>query len=271
MTTTTADALLRSILSAPDDDLPRLVYADFLEESGEDERAWFIRNQLSPDYRRDWEMTPKARTKMTREQLVHTTAVPGLHLVGWDNDAVCYSPEDRWPSVHRIDVTFSRGFPDSLTCSWQDFERDGEADEEAAHAVVLLRIHESLIWSPTQTVECRCRGEYGEWNSAHCRYRCESYPCNPKTGRIPRPFVNTAQPLESVRLTTWPGGISQPAYTGSFQIDGETRFDRVKCVTCDGRDYSPNMVCPDCHGTPSNRWTCSAWPGIVVEMPNVGT
>ncbi len=38
-------ALLRSILAAPDDDAPRLVYADWLDENGEPERAEFIRVQ----------------------------------------------------------------------------------------------------------------------------------------------------------------------------------------------------------------------------------
>jgi len=37
------EAFLRAIFDAPDDDTPRLVYADFLEENGEPERAEFIR------------------------------------------------------------------------------------------------------------------------------------------------------------------------------------------------------------------------------------
>jgi uncharacterized protein (TIGR02996 family) len=39
------EAFLRAIFDAPDDDTPRLVYADFLEEHGEPERAEFIRVQ----------------------------------------------------------------------------------------------------------------------------------------------------------------------------------------------------------------------------------
>lgn len=38
--------LLAAVLAAPDDDLPRLVYADFLRESGQTERADFIEVQL---------------------------------------------------------------------------------------------------------------------------------------------------------------------------------------------------------------------------------
>ncbi|MBM3982904.1 MAG: TIGR02996 domain-containing protein [Planctomycetes bacterium] len=40
------EAFLRAIFDAPEDDTPRLVYADFLQENGEDERAEFIRLQV---------------------------------------------------------------------------------------------------------------------------------------------------------------------------------------------------------------------------------
>ncbi len=40
------DALLRAVASAPDDDLPRLVYADWFDENGDPDRAVFIRAQV---------------------------------------------------------------------------------------------------------------------------------------------------------------------------------------------------------------------------------
>ncbi len=43
---TDGDAILRAILDDPADDLPRLAYADWLEENGQMERAEFIRLQL---------------------------------------------------------------------------------------------------------------------------------------------------------------------------------------------------------------------------------
>jgi uncharacterized protein (TIGR02996 family) len=39
------DTFLRAIIAEPDDDLPRLIFADFLDERGEGERAEFIRVQ----------------------------------------------------------------------------------------------------------------------------------------------------------------------------------------------------------------------------------
>jgi uncharacterized protein (TIGR02996 family) len=42
---TDGEILLRAILATPEDDAPRLIYADWLEENGEEERAEFIRVQ----------------------------------------------------------------------------------------------------------------------------------------------------------------------------------------------------------------------------------
>ena len=44
--TATDSAFLASILEAPDDDAPRLIYADWLDEQGESDRAEFIRLQV---------------------------------------------------------------------------------------------------------------------------------------------------------------------------------------------------------------------------------
>src|SRR6478736_3270237 len=40
------EALLRAVLAAPDDDAPRLIYADWLDEHGDPARAAFIRTQI---------------------------------------------------------------------------------------------------------------------------------------------------------------------------------------------------------------------------------
>jgi len=41
------DALLAAIIADPDEDTPRLVYADWLDENGQEERAEFIRLQIA--------------------------------------------------------------------------------------------------------------------------------------------------------------------------------------------------------------------------------
>src|SRR5262249_46661842 len=52
------DGLWQAIVDDPDDDLPRLVYADWLEENGQPERAELIRLQCDPN-RAD--ATPRGR------------------------------------------------------------------------------------------------------------------------------------------------------------------------------------------------------------------
>lgn len=56
---TPADALYATILAHPDDDEPRLVYADHLEQRGELARAMLIRRQCERARLRDWD--PRAR------------------------------------------------------------------------------------------------------------------------------------------------------------------------------------------------------------------
>lgn len=43
---TQQDALYRAVCEHPDEDTPRLVFADWLEESGDPRRADFIRTQV---------------------------------------------------------------------------------------------------------------------------------------------------------------------------------------------------------------------------------
>jgi uncharacterized protein (TIGR02996 family) len=43
---TDGDALRRTVVAAPDDDTPRLIYADWLDENSQSERATFIRRQV---------------------------------------------------------------------------------------------------------------------------------------------------------------------------------------------------------------------------------
>jgi len=52
-TMTEREALLRAVCEFPDDDTPRLVFADWLQEHGEEERAEFIRLQISRAHKDD--------------------------------------------------------------------------------------------------------------------------------------------------------------------------------------------------------------------------
>jgi uncharacterized protein (TIGR02996 family) len=66
-------ALLAAIRAAPDDDAPRLVYADWLDEHGQPERAEFIRLQIELARKE----SPKLRRRETELLAEHHDALAG--------------------------------------------------------------------------------------------------------------------------------------------------------------------------------------------------
>jgi uncharacterized protein (TIGR02996 family) len=76
---TDSDALLAAIVARPHDDLPRLVYADFLDETGEGERADFARVQV--ELHRRGVVLPYGAPAPT-----HSCAACGALWVEWPED-----------------------------------------------------------------------------------------------------------------------------------------------------------------------------------------
>ena len=91
---THADAFLQAILDAPDDDAPRLLFADWLDERGDSDRAEFIRVQIALEKR-----GPRRSEMWSRQNRLLT-----LH-------------EEEWSAPARgvaSDWTFRRGFIDEV-------------------------------------------------------------------------------------------------------------------------------------------------------------
>jgi uncharacterized protein (TIGR02996 family) len=95
---TDLDALRLAVLTAPDDDLPRLVYADCLEENGDPDRAAFIRAQIELAKQPEYEPFP-VYCKTRRPEWV--TGEP------WQTNLVPFPPGValEWPAE-----AFHRGF-----------------------------------------------------------------------------------------------------------------------------------------------------------------
>ncbi|VTR97179.1 Repeat-companion domain protein OS=Isosphaera pallida (strain ATCC 43644 / DSM 9630 / IS1B) GN=Isop_0537 PE=4 SV=1 [Gemmata massiliana] len=70
------EAFLRAIFDAPDDDTPRLVYADFLQEQGDEDRAEFIRVQCELALKPWDESTDRVRRLVTRERELSVRLFP---------------------------------------------------------------------------------------------------------------------------------------------------------------------------------------------------
>jgi len=98
------DAFLAAIVGRPDDDLPRLIYADYLDERGESERAEFIRLQCAAAR---GDTVPPGRIAELEAQ----------HRAKWLaplGDGVYHAE-------------FHRGFPQHLVMGAREFVRDADA------------------------------------------------------------------------------------------------------------------------------------------------
>lgn len=87
-------ALLSAILAHPDEDTPRLMYADWLDEHGQAERAEFIRIQCAPDA--DEAAEDRAAELEERNRVKWLAGLPQFPEVEWH---------------------FQRGFPEYLHIS----------------------------------------------------------------------------------------------------------------------------------------------------------
>jgi uncharacterized protein (TIGR02996 family) len=106
---TDEDALLRAVIADPEDDAPRLIYADWLDERGQCERAEFIRLQIAlTEMPTDDERRPKLRRRAQR--LLERCGMT------WT--------EPLRPAVHQYH--FSRGFVEIVTCEASRFLRFGQ-------------------------------------------------------------------------------------------------------------------------------------------------
>src|ERR1700719_4532281 len=82
-------SFLHAILEAPDDDLPRLVYADWLDEHGDPARAEFVRVQCElarpgADDGRRTEVLGRERELLKAHAHAWTAEWDGLRGVAWE-------------------------------------------------------------------------------------------------------------------------------------------------------------------------------------------
>jgi uncharacterized protein (TIGR02996 family) len=106
------ETFLGAILAEPDDDTPRLVFADWLEEHGDLDRATFIRLQC--EVARLWERDPRWGDLQDQVEKLWKK-----HRKGW------LTPLPMW--LRRLKPEFRRGFLEKVTVSANQFLRYANA------------------------------------------------------------------------------------------------------------------------------------------------
>jgi uncharacterized protein (TIGR02996 family) len=139
----TEDALLRAIRDMPDEDTPRLVYADYLEEEGFSARAEFIRVQVELARLPEWD----ARRNALEDRQHELLAEHECSWLGVPPDAMAELTE--W--------TFERGFVNEVAAS-PYFMRGPGTDLCAAHPVRRWRVQSGQDNFPEDLKEAGQRG-----------------------------------------------------------------------------------------------------------------
>lgn len=141
---TERDALLAGIRANPDDDLPRLVFADWLEEQGNNadgERAEFIRAQIAMaglyPYTLGWMKLHNSTNKLLKK-----------HDASWGTTGAS-------KVVHRV---FERGFLHGVTIYAKSFVKNGAElfDSQPIRAIRFVKLNSArgsvpmseLVWCP---------------------------------------------------------------------------------------------------------------------------
>jgi uncharacterized protein (TIGR02996 family) len=102
---TDQDALLRAICENPDDDAPRLIYADWLDEHGDPLQAEFIRTQI--ELARGPNSTVRKWSLEARQQILFGQRAKWVHR---------FLAEDKWfdTALHNT----RRGFDAQMLGKW---------------------------------------------------------------------------------------------------------------------------------------------------------
>jgi uncharacterized protein (TIGR02996 family) len=116
----TEDALLQAVLADADDDAPRLIYADWLDEQGESDRAEFIRVQCALA-RLGADRYPTAAQSPSRVYALRRRERELLHSPA----GTAFRPDCCYGCP--CEITWRRGFVEAVTCRCADFRRYRDA------------------------------------------------------------------------------------------------------------------------------------------------
>jgi uncharacterized protein (TIGR02996 family) len=153
------ESLLRAVVAAPADDVPRLVAADWLDEHGQPERAEFIRVQvelarLEADGAGVEVLRRKERTFLgpvaTYRALWALEACPELVRVEFRGRSAAPLEAMRVAGAERL--TFRRGFVEVVTCPAVDWLQHG-AEVRARQPIRAVRLTACDRLTPPQWYE----------------------------------------------------------------------------------------------------------------------
>lgn len=228
-------ALLEGVMSRLREDHPRLVYADWLDDHGQEDRGDFIRVQCelaATEIGTAERGELRGREgRLLRDDTVVWFPIPQLRRhqeARWATDRLATFEVRSGLGDDRLAATCEvrRGFLDTLRCSWADW----------------LLVEAALCWHPDHSTDA-AKDRGGEsWDNS----------------RVSRPMPPTAQPVRKVVLTTEPAIRTTP--TG-WQLASRSGIHRFRA---DNQPHEPieKVVA---------RSLKAEWPWLEFELVNITT
>lgn len=271
------DALLAAILEYPSDDLPRLIFADWLDENGESERGEFIRVQCKlgrlrttetyfadcdscslhddPDPRIEhaedcpWAILGRRRREL--ESLTNSIAwftLPGTAILWTATDGLrVFQTHDG----NTIGARTSRGFISHITLSWADFQaqeskllwwQPRKCDMPDCHNGLQLLQYEGPSGRLAKCSACRGTGEI-------------------PGATMPCPDCDSTG-LDGIAL------INQNDLSSEWEVDQYRRtwrqaygYEHPQCKTCSGSGRIPRPM--PATAQPITTVTLTTWPDLL--------
>jgi uncharacterized protein (TIGR02996 family) len=148
------ELLLKAVAASPDDDLPRLVAADWLDEHGEPERAEFIRVQIERANADRPELLWREKALWNNPVFGGTWAAEECPVIA----TLAFGSSLRTAAVSGAErVTFRRGFPFRVSCTAEEWLRYGGriVPRQPVRELMLTRCGDfdpALWWQMTATL-----------------------------------------------------------------------------------------------------------------------
>lgn len=239
----TQAGLLAAICSHPDDDTPRLIFADYLDENGQPERAEFIRVQCEIAKLPDCLFIPMGQElpcrASARPTVISCQPCRRFGELGKQERELWESNRREWemsfPGTDlgpNSQLWWKRGFPDEMQVAWQ-------------------------AWVDRVQFACWRPGWFGgpcDWclPGHHRGQPLSDCPTCYGTGRITRPFTGVEQP---VRFVTWTDRPPTGQDANHMWIEGMPRVNKNGHYSMLGHEVA--VVCAE----------RVYWPGVRFKMP----
>lgn len=215
---TDEQALLRAVMLSPDDDTPRLVYADYLDDLGREAEAVFIRVQI-----RVARIEAALATRFEDRDLCTD---PGASWCPVCGDCLCPEPED------------AKNHPD---CPLHNIENRHHDDASLRAVLRKLKVEEQRLWRETATTRPATAGT-GDALAHVLDASKYPRPLDNPLAVYRRGFVDC---IETSRLVFF--GNQCGCDGGSMDSGGTTPWGTlipICCPHCDGSG----------HVTPASEW-----------------